>query len=364
MNNFIDKPAIFFVKLKKWYHKNARKLPWRETDDPYKIWLSEIILQQTRVNQGIAYYYKFIDHYPTIEALASAEEEKILKDWQGLGYYSRARNLHQAAQFIHHHLKGQFPDDFEIIKSLKGIGDYTAAAIASFAFNLPHAVVDGNVYRLLSRIFGIKTPINSSLGKKEFTQLAQHLINKNDPAAHNQAIMEFGALQCTPKKPNCSQCIFNESCVAYKMGEVEKLPVKDKKVKQRKRFFHYFIIENNDQLLIHKREGKGIWQSLYDFPLLETSRLTSSKKLLRSSEMKEIFDHQDFSIHGVSKVRKHILSHQIIVARFYHVKTQKFPQNEGSDYMKIDKPSLKNYPIPKLIENYLLEETNLLYLSN
>lgn len=363
MHNFIDKPPIFRVKLLAWYEINQRSLLWRTTKDPYKIWLSEIILQQTRVDQGTAYYKKFITNYPKLKDLASAEEEAVLKDWQGLGYYSRARNLHYTARYIQEKYKGNFPNQYVEILKLKGIGEYTAAAIASFAFDLPHAVVDGNVYRVLSRIFGIETPIDSTQGKKEFKELANHLIDQKIPATFNQSMMEFGALQCVPNNPDCNKCIFQSDCYAYSNNQIASFPVKSKKIKQRKRHFHYLILENTSELIIKKRVEKEIWQNLYDFPLVETKNDTSINKLMQLEEFKTHFNNQPYSIVASSTWRKHILSHQIIMAKFHHLKVKKLASVKYDNGQIILKEDLKNYPIPKLIENYLKEETNLLSLS-
>lgn len=362
MHFFIDQQKSFIFKLINWYSNHKRMLPWRNTKDPYKIWLSEIILQQTRVAQGTDYYFKFIDHYPTVEDLAAASEEEVLKDWQGLGYYSRARNLHASAKHISNELTNTFPNTFDSIKKLKGVGDYTAAAIASFAFNLPHAVVDGNVYRVLSRIFGIDTPIDSTLGKKEFAQLANLLISTENPAEYNQAIMEFGALLCTPKSPSCNECPFAEHCVALKNNLTEKLPVKEKKLKQKRRFFNYLIIEDEKSILVNKRDKKGIWQNLYDFPLIETTKEITTKELLKNKDFKALVGNAKFKLVANSENRKHVLSHQILQAKFYHFKVSQLETIKTTDFEKIERANLSSLPIPKLIENYLIEETNLLSL--
>lgn len=364
MNIFIDKPAIFSAKLQEWYNEHHRNLPWRNTTDPYKIWLSEIILQQTRVEQGTAYYNKFVDHYPTVSHLAKASEQKVLKDWQGLGYYSRARNLHAAAKVIYEQMNGVFPSTFTEIKKLKGVGDYTAAAISSFAFNEAQAVLDGNVFRVLSRLSANDTPIDTTIGKKLFQEMASRVLDNKNPAQHNQAIMEFGALQCLPKNPKCDTCIFQRDCSAFRLEKQQQLPVKAKKIKQRKRYFNYLIIENDDVILLNKRRGSGIWQNMYDFPLIESDKKLSLKKVETHEELKKLIKLNDFIVDSVSQERKHILSHQIILATFYHLKISSIADlNEHSfDWKK--KSELVNFPIPKLIENYLQEETNLLSLFN
>ena len=353
---------MFNSKLINWYSNTKRMLPWRKTKDPYRIWLSEIILQQTRVAQGTDYYLKFIKHYPTVKDLAEASEEEVLKDWQGLGYYSRARNLHSAAKFISSEYNNNFPNNYDSIRELKGVGDYTAAAIASFAFNLPHAVVDGNVFRVLSRIFGVETPIDTTIGKKEFSALASELLYQKNPAEYNQAIMEFGALHCTPKSPDCNNCPFIEHCNAYLNNNVESLPVKAKKLKQKNRYFNYLILESDNFLIVNKRSSKGIWQNLYDFPLIETSKAITENDILRNKDFLNLMGNLKYELEAVSQIRKHILSHQILHARFYHIRVQSFNSLNLATYQQVDKKELHKLPVPKLIENYLNEETNLLSL--
>ena len=362
MHYYLDKQQRFAVQLLNWYELNHRTLPWRNTRDPYKIWLSEIILQQTRVAQGKSYYLKFIDHYPTINDLANAQEEEVLKDWQGLGYYSRARNLHETAKFISKELNNIFPSIHNDIKKLKGVGDYTSAAIASFAFDLPHAVVDGNVYRVLSRLFGIETPIDSTTGKKEFAALAQSLLDKTNPADYNQAIMELGAIQCVPKNPDCFSCPYSNKCIAFLNNTIDQLPIKTKKIKQRKRYLNYLIIFSENKLLINHRTKKGIWQNLYDFPLAETEEEVDQDKLFNSEGYKKILKSIPHKLIAVSKPIKHILSHQILFATFYHIQLQNKNDLNSFNFEVINNEDLAKKPIPKLIENYLNEETNLLSL--
>ena len=357
-----DQRQHFQVKLTNWYSKHQRQLPWRETKDPYKIWLSEIILQQTRVNQGLSYYLKFVKHYPTVQDLASATEEEVLKDWQGLGYYSRARNLHFAAKSIVNDNNGKFPETFESIKKLKGIGDYTAAAIASFAFKLPHAVVDGNVYRVLSRYFSIGTPIDTSAGQKEFKKLANELIDQKKPDLFNQAIMEFGALQCVPQNPNCVECPFSESCLSRATSAQQNFPVKSKKLKQRTRFLNYLILESGDSVSVNHRNQKGIWQNMYDFPMIETQKEITANQLLKNKDFKSITAKSKIKFEMESVVRKHILSHQVLQAKFYHFRLTNFNGLDQEKFPAVSKEKLASLPIPKLIENYLNEETNLLSL--
>ena len=310
----------FSDKVVKWYETNKRLLPWRETRDPYKIWLSEIILQQTRVVQGLPYYTKFIKRFPDVNTLAEATEQEVLRLWQGLGYYSRARNLHKCAKVIVSTHNSVFPKTFASLKTLHGIGDYTAAAIASFAFKESVAVVDGNVFRVLARVFGIATEINSPVGKKSFSLLANELINKKDPDIHNQAIMEFGALFCTPKNPNCDNCIFLSSCFAANKAMQHMLPVKIRPKAARIRHFTYVVIQKGKSLLMKKREEKDIWEGLFDFYLMENEESLSTDKLLYRLKTSHQLD-VEFSQVRVSGIYKHVLSHQVIFSRFIVVKT-------------------------------------------
>lgn len=335
----------------KWYKKSARDLPWRHETDAYKIWLSEVILQQTQVVQGLSYYNRFVAAYPKITHLARASEDEVLKMWQGLGYYSRARNLLKTAQTVAKEYTGVFPSDFEQIRSLKGIGDYTAAAIASFAFNKPHAVVDGNVYRLLSRVFGIETPINTTNAKKEFSHLAQELLNKKQPGTYNQAIMEFGSRQCRPQNPECETCVLSEKCLAFKNKRVSELPVKAKKNKVRKRYLHYFFIrDRNNNTLIKRREGKDIWQGLYDFPLIETKQQLNESTVMLNKEVIALCG-TEFEIVKVSSIYKHTLSHQLLMARFYEIKVWKIKDRSGM--IRTNHKNLTSFAFPKLIEKFL-----------
>lgn len=307
--------------LIKWYKTNKRDLPWRNQTDAYKIWLSEIILQQTQVVQGTSYYLKFTQKYPKITHLAAATEDEVLKLWQGLGYYSRARNLHATAKVVKERFKGQFPSNYGDIRALKGIGEYTAAAIGSFAFNLPYAVVDGNVYRVLSRLFGIETAIDSGPGKKEFQALANELLDKKDPAQHNQAIMEFGSQFCKPNNPDCENCIFKTNCFAFKTDRVNDLPVKAKKTKVTTRFLNYVVlIDKNNMIYLNRRAGNDIWQGLYEFYLIESNKELSTLQLLKHQKLKEVAGIK-FNLLHTSKSYKHILSHQHLYAKFYVIKT-------------------------------------------
>ena len=332
-----------------WYKKNKRDLPWRHINDPYKIWLSEIILQQTQVIQGLNYYLKFTENFPTVIDLANASEDKVMRLWQGLGYYSRARNLHASAKFIKSNYKGKFPSSNETIKELKGVGDYTAAAISSFAFGLPHAVVDGNVYRVLSRLFNINTPINSTKGKKDFQFLADELLDKKQPALHNSAIMEFGALWCKPKNPKCEDCPLQENCLAFEKDTVQLLPVKDKKIKIKIRHLHYFIFNYKDNVYIQKRTEKDIWQNLYEFFLIETSEESIAEVMLKNKELNSLV--KDFEVTSITQTKKHILSHQHLYGTFYELKI-KTPLKSNS-LIKIKRNDLNKFGVPKLITKYL-----------
>ena len=324
----------FAATLLQWFKNNGRSLPWRETNDAYAIWLSEVILQQTRIAQGMSYWERFMVQWPTVNDLAAATEDEVLKAWQGLGYYSRARNLHTAAQQVVE--LGGFPQTFKELKTLKGVGDYTAAAIASIAFGEPVAVVDGNVYRVLSRYYGIETPIDSTEGKKEFQALAQSLLPINEPADYNEAIMDFGATQCTPNSPHCSTCPLCETCVAFREQRINELPVKSKKVKQRERHFTYLYIEYEGKIAIHQRGAGDIWQGLWEFPQAE--QLTSSEDSAWKNEAQLL-----------QKGVKHILTHQILLADIYLWRPKNRPQLP-SEFIWIEKQDLENYALPRLIE--------------
>ena len=340
--------------LIKWYLQNKRDLPWRNTANPYPIWLSEIMLQQTRVAQGTPYFLSFTTEFPTVFDLAAASEEQVLKLWQGLGYYSRARNLHKTAQYIVTELNGIFPDNYNDLLKLKGIGEYTAAAIASFAYNECVAVVDGNVFRVLSRYFNIETDIAQACAKKEFAALAFELMPKDNPATFNQAIMEFGALQCIPKSPNCSICVFNESCAALQKKKVDRLPVKSKKIKVRNRYFNYIVAnDENENTLIQKRTSKGIWQNLYEFPLLETEKEENFDFVLEQIQS-EYFKENSISsmLETNDKSIIHKLSHQHLHIKFWKVNVN------GTIKNGINQENLKTFPFPIVIHNFIEKELN------
>ena len=339
--------------LSEWYYKNKRDLPWRDISDPYRIWISEIILQQTRVNQGLSYYNRFIEKFPTVTDLANADEDIVLKYWQGLGYYSRARNLHKAARQIMINYHGIFPTEHSQVIKLSGIGDYTAAAICSFAYNQPYAVVDGNVNRVLSRVFGILTPIDSSLGKKEFALLAQNLISASNPGIHNQALMEFGALQCVPIAPDCKICPLQSSCIAFENNSVSSLPVKSPKKKATHRFFNYLFIRFGDSTFLQKRIARDIWQNLFEFPLIETDHLLNATELVESDFFNSIFsDNNSVEILNISNPMKHILSHRVIHTQFITIlisnDNERLKQFIQVPLMKID-----NYAVSRLMELFL-----------
>ncbi|MEL7122961.1 MAG: A/G-specific adenine glycosylase [Bacteroidota bacterium] len=351
----------FQAKLLEWYLAHPRPLPWKETKNAYYIWLSEIILQQTRVAQGTPYYYSFVETFPTIQDLASAPEDLIMKKWEGLGYYSRARNLHTTAKYIVENHGGIFPNTYKEILNLKGVGPYTAAAIASFAFDLPYAVVDGNVYRILSRIFGLHAPIDQTQGKKAFTNLAQKLLPKEQAADFNQAIMNFGATQCTPKSPDCSKCPFVDNCIAHNGDLIDVLPVKSKKIKKRTRYFHYLIINNESKVYIRKRVNKDIWKHLFEFPLIESDELERNyKKLLASSTLQQLFKIPKELI-SVSKTYQHILTHQKIHAIFFELTIKDTINTDDFDWIVIERKKLNNFAFPKLIDCYLSDKA--LYLN-
>lgn len=345
---------IFSSRIHHWYSIFKRDLPWRNSPNPYFVWLSEIILQQTRVDQGLPYFQKFIDAFPTIGHLANAPEDLILKYWQGLGYYSRARNLHFTAKQISQRFNGEFPGDYHLILSLKGIGPYTAAAIASISFKLEYPTVDGNVYRVLSRFFGITEPIDSIQGKKVFEELARELIRGTDPGMHNQALMEFGALQCTPKKPDCLNCPVNDSCYAFSTNTISELPVKQKKAKQRDRYFNYIVMSKDNCTWLRKRSENDIWKNLFEFPYLETSEETDIDQVVMLDGFRRFGFADPVCIEKVSNWKTHLLSHQRIHHRFILISLAE-DINLPDDLIKVNQKDIFNFAVPKLLENYLVE---------
>lgn len=351
----------FSKKICSWYQKNKRDLPWRNTNNPYFIWLSEIILQQTRVNQGLNYYVKFIEKYPDVFSLANASHDEVFKLWQGLGYYNRAQNMLATAKIIVEQYHGQFPSTYNELLKLPGIGPYTAAAMASMAFNEAIPVIDGNVYRVLARVFGINEVINSTVGTNKFLEYANELIDHNNPGIYNQAVMEFGALHCTPSRPSCSSCIFISDCYAYEKGMVKRLPVKKPKMRVKSRYFYYFIFhlysdkKNADRVYLRKRINGDIWNNLYDFPLIETGeKLQLNNTILRDMIQRE-FGVKNPDINSVSKEYMHKLTHQNIYARFILVNVNNKLKKNEKFLILSHKNKLSGYPVPRLIEQFLID---------
>lgn len=344
-----------------WYLSYKRTLPWRSTDNPYNIWVSEIILQQTRVNQGIDYYHRFLERFPDLKTLAAAKEEEVLKIWEGLGYYSRARNMHETARHIVKHLNGVFPQETQALEKLKGIGKYTAAAIASIAFNKPSAVVDGNVIRFITRLAGIEGSVNNTATLKQIHSLANELICTSSPGTFNQAMMEFGALQCIPGNPDCLKCIFSTTCHAFKNDKVSVLPYKSKKIRITERFFNYLVIECNNRensgLVIKKRGEGDIWKHLYDFPLIEADKLLNRQQLKQNKTFLSLMNGLSTKVVAYEKDYRHQLTHRLVKARFFKV----IPGNP--DLLKFPAGYLctgntGKYPMPKLINLFIHENRN------
>ena len=340
-------------ELAQWFETHQRELPWRSQPTPYYVWLSEVILQQTRVSQGLDYFNRFVERWPSLNNLAEASEEEVLKLWQGLGYYSRARNLHKCAQEVAQHYGGTLPADYKLLAKLPGIGPYTAAAIASIAYGLPHAVVDGNVYRVLSRLFDIDLPINNDEGVKAFASLADELLDRQHPGFHNQALMEFGALQCVPKNPNCSACPLLPHCLAFEHHTVEERPVKTQKTKVKTRFFNYLVISDKEnRFYLRKRQGNDIWKNLYDFPCVESKQPMKVEELVDCPEFNKYVQDKPFQISRVTPQYTHKLTHQTIIATFVEIKIFDFlPVIQENNILLV--PEIGNHPIPKLIDNYL-----------
>ncbi|SDM16644.1 A/G-specific adenine glycosylase [Daejeonella rubra] len=341
----------FAEEIIEWYQRNKRDLPWRKTEDPYIIWLSEIIMQQTRVEQGTPYFNRFAEKYPTVELFASASEDEILKLWQGLGYYSRGRNMHQTAQLVMEEHAGYFPKNYDSLIKLKGIGEYTAAAISSFSSNEARAVVDGNVFRLLSRYFGIDTPINTGKGKKLFTDLANELLDKSQAGKFNQAIMEFGSLQCKPKNPDCLSCPLQAACEARKTNRINELPVKIKSLKIRERYFNYIIAQKDGQILINKRGAGDIWENMFDLPLFETEFPSHAHDLIRSEKFISCFG-EKVKIRSVSAPVKHILSHQKLHASFIEIESFSDRFLSERSWFYVGQDELEKLAQPKLIFHF------------
>lgn len=340
---------MFTKAIVEWYKENKRELPWRDSTDPYLIWISEIILQQTRVAQGYDYFLRFIKRFPDVLTLAAAEEDEVMKYWQGLGYYSRARNLHAAAKSMN----GVFPKTYQEVLALKGVGEYTAAAICSFAYGMPYAVVDGNVYRVLSRYFGIDTPIDSTEGKKLFAALADEMLDKKHPAVYNQGIMDFGAIQCTPQSPDCLFCPLAGSCSALSKGLVATLPVKQHKTKTTNRYFNYIYVRAGAYTFINKRTGNDIWKNLFELPLIETPVPLSEEDFLTLPEFRALFALGEVPVvRSVCREVKHVLSHRVIYANLYEVTLAENLTSFG-DFLKIRVEDLEQYAISKLVQTLL-----------
>ncbi len=365
-----DKNLFFRKELLKWFATNHRPMPWKGERDPYIIWLSEIILQQTTVAQGTAYFEKFRERYPSVKDLAEAPSDDVMKLWEGLGYYSRARNLHTTAKHINTELKGLFPNTYEDVLKLKGVGPYTAAAIASFAYDLPHAVLDGNVYRVLSRFFGIETPIDTTEAKNIFTELANKVLDKKRPSDFNQAIMDFGATFCTPAKPKCVQCVLQKECSAFQTDKVDVLPIKSKKMVRRTRYFNYLVINEGDFVFIRKRVEKDIWQDLYEFPLVETGNLVDilmehPEVIGRGDELPNIsINLSELHFLKQSQPFQQLLTHQKIVATFWEYEVPKSKIGNllrGCDFQRVERQNLKDYAFPKTIDIYLKEKVLTLF---
>ncbi len=335
-----------------YYYKNKRELVWRNTKNPYFIWVSEIMLQQTRVNQAKDFFNRFISCFSDVQSLAEADENEVLKLWQGLGYYSRARNMHLSAKFIVNELKGSFPDKYKELLKLKGVGEYTAAAIASISFNEQIAAVDGNVYRVLSRLFDEHTPIDTAKGKKRFKELAAYMIEEQAPGDFNQAMMEFGATVCIPAKPNCNRCPVSTQCLALSKGTVLQLPLKKKALKVKNRYLHYLIIIDNNNTFLQKRKNNDIWKGLYEFPLIETQKLIKTQKLISGDDFRKLFKGK-VHIEHVSEVIRHRLSHQLLHIWFYKIVAENFLEKTAFTSISVDE--LEKYPVPKVIEEYIRE---------
>jgi len=339
--------------LIEWYFKNKRNLPWRETTAPYSVWVSEVILQQTRVNQGLAYYYQFIKEFPDIISLANAPIDKLLKLWQGLGYYSRARNMHHAAREIVTNFNGEFPQRYTDLIKLKGIGDYTASAIASISFGEQSPVLDGNVFRVIARIYGITDSTETSRGKKKFKDILNNLIPKKNPGTFNQALMEFGAIHCIPRNPNCSECIFKSDCFAFNHNLIDHLPIKKQKVKQKHRYFNYLHILYKEYTFIEQRTENDIWRLLYQFPLIETDGEFFINELEKTNLWKKIFENLNPQIDIKCFERIHVLTHQKLHVRFYKIHIDKLNDFINTRFIKMHTGKIENKGVPIIIEKYL-----------
>lgn len=338
-----------------WYARCGRDLPWRQTRDPYRIWLSEVILQQTRVAQGMAYYLRFTERFPEVAALAAASEDEVLKLWQGLGYYSRARNLHAAAKEVVARFGGVFPVAYDDVRSLPGVGDYTAAAICSMAYEAPCAVLDGNVFRVLSRLFDLDTPIDTSAGRRAFTALAAEQLDRKCPGTYNQAIMDFGALQCTPGQPDCEQCPLEGHCLARAAGTAASRPVKQGRTKVRERWFNYLQLVCEGETLLHRREAGDIWQGLYEFPLIETAGAVEFDTLAQAADFRALCgDAVNLLVCRTTELPRHQLSHQTLHAVVHRIELAQWPAAGGA-YLRIPEAALGDYAVPRLLDRYLIK---------
>ena len=342
-------------KLLDWYRHNRRELPWRNTGDPYKIWLSELMLQQTRVEQGLGYYLRFLESFPDVHALAAATEDEVLKLWQGLGYYSRSRNLHETAKIISREFNGYFPEEYSGLIRLKGIGPYTAAAIASIAFDEAVPVIDGNVMRVISRWFAIEEPVNSGPGKKAVQHILDEIIDRKQPGTFNQALMEFGALYCKPQNPDCGGCIFKAQCMAFQQKKVEMLPVKLKKKPQTTRYFQYLYIRQESvsgfHTFLRKRLGEDIWKGLYEFPLIESETEPDPDQIVQTTDWKNLFVKTSIHINKVYPQVKHQLTHQLIKAMFIEIEID--PAGQIPGLIRIPEQEIGSYPVPRLIDRFI-----------
>lgn len=341
---------MFVSRLTAWYQANRRFLPWREETDAYRIWVSEIILQQTRVQQGLDYYTRFIGRFPDIRSLAEAEEQEVLKYWQGLGYYTRARNLHAGARYIWENYKGVFPDKYEEILKIKGVGVYTAAAIASFAFNLPYPVVDGNVLRVVSRIFGVEDPVDAAEGRKAVEAIVRQYIPEDSPALFNQAMMDFGALQCVPQHPDCAACPFSGDCHAERHGLQAELPYKKHRIRQTDRYFWYWVFRRQGGVYLHRRQENDIWKGLYEFPLTESGQPLTEKQAIERQQYVDADLLRSLQPLRVSAEYRHVLSHQVLHVRFAEVQ---LPENKSIPDCVFVEEKLSEYPVSRLMEKYL-----------
>lgn len=351
---FFPEVNAFSDILCAWYARCGRDLPWRRTRDPYLIWLSEVILQQTRVEQGMEYYLRFVARFPDVGALAAASEEEVLKLWQGLGYYSRARNLHRAARQIAGQYGGRFPERYDEVRALPGVGEYTAAAICSFAYDDPRAVLDGNVFRVLSRAFDLDEPIDSTAGRRRFAELAASLLPPGRAALHNQATMDFGALQCTPAQPRCGECPLAGRCLALAAGTVDARPVKQGRTKVRDRWFAYLVLTCGDEVLLTRRDGKDIWRGLFEFPLVESDRQLDAAELAARPEFVRLTGGAACEWLSSVAMPPHRLSHQLLHATFHRLRVERLPGPLPEGVLRIRSSSLDDYAVPRLVERYLM----------